>query len=209
MKVFILSVLFSVMLAGCGQQANLPANNAVPPVAAESSPATVPQADTAATAADSIYTELVPAKCKERKPKPDSGAIIEAECPGVGGYKVIFSASDHSQVLSMVDPTGKETLLSFRDALNTVADFMLGDKIEWRTDGKGKDAKPSGIIVRVTKFTDPEDKSKSQSILAVARLTGEAPCITDLVSPSADQNTRARQLADTKDRPCITAKIAR
>ncbi len=153
-------------------------------------------------AGNSVYTEISEKACKEKEPDEDSGALYMAECPGIAGYKLIFSASDHSQVLSVIDPQGKETLFPYRQALDTVADFVMGDKVEWRVDGKGDAAKPKAMIVRLTKFTDPVDRNKTESFLVIARLTGE-PCVTDLVPPSADQNAKARQLADSGSSGCI------
>jgi len=174
-----------------------------PSLAATAKMALTPEPMTMAPAADSTYTELSEKVCKEVKPEPDSGAIYEADCPGTGGYKVVFSASDHSQVLSLTDAQGKETVLPFRGVLKTAGDFVLGNKIEWRLDSKGSNAKPQAMIVRLTKFTDPEDRNKMESLLAVVKLNGSEPCVTDLVPAAADQNVKARQLADTKGRPCI------
>jgi len=86
--------------------------------------------------------------------------------------------------------------------LDTVADFVMGDKVEWRMDGNGEAAKPKAMIVRLTKFTDPIDQNKTESFLAVSSLRGE-PCVTDIVPPSADQNAKARQLADSGSHECI------
>ena len=209
MRSLIAVVFCWILLAACSKSANspnTPPNTATPSATVKTSVAKTPEPVTVATDADSIYTDLSEKACKEMKPEPDSGALYEAECPGKGGYKVIFSASDHSQVLSLSDQKGKETILQFRNVLNTAADFVLGDKVEWRMDGKRPDAKPMAMIVRLTKFPDPEDLNKRESFLAVIRLTGNTPCVTDLVEAVANQNAQARKLADTKDRPCLRAK---
>ena len=195
----------SLLLVSCSGTQNVATDHSVPPP----SPAVeveVPKPKLepvkAETIGDSVYTEISEKECKEKEPEADSGAIYQSECPGVAGYKLVFSASDHSQVLSVIDPQGKETLFPFRYVLNTVADFVMGDKIEWRMDGKGGSAKPKAMIVRLTKAIDPEDRDKTESFLAVADLRGE-PCVTDLIPPSADQNTKARQIADTGGRECM------
>ena len=195
----------SLFFASCStnQPSVTQVNSAPPPPAAKPEvprPSLEPM--TAEPAGNSVYTEISEKVCKQKDPEADSGAIYMAECPGVAGYKLIFSSSDHSQVLSVVDPQGKETLFSYRHVLDTVADFVLGDKVEWRMDGKGEASKPKAMIVRLTKFIDPEDQSKTESFLAVSSLRGE-PCVTDLVPPSADQNAKARQLADSGPRECI------
>jgi len=199
------TVLFaSLLFVSCSSpQQNISQNTSLPsPTATAEAARRTPESVKEDPAADSVYTEVSEKACKEIEPEPDSGAIYEAECPGTAGYKLIFSASDHSQVLSVIDKEGKESLLAFRNALNTVADFVMGDKVEWRMDSKGNGAKPRSMIVRLTKFIDPEDQNKTESFLAVIRLEGE-PCVTNVVGPSADQNLKARQLADTKGRECL------
>ncbi|HEX3100929.1 MAG TPA: hypothetical protein VHQ01_04005, partial [Pyrinomonadaceae bacterium] len=170
-----IAVLFCcVVLAACSNStntANTPQNTATPMATVKTAVRKTPEPVTAD--ADSVYTELSEKACKEVKPEPDSGALYEADCPGKGGYKVIFSASDHSQVLSLIDQKGKETIFPFRDVLITAADFVLGDKVEWRMNGKGSDAKPTAIIVRLTKFPDPENLNKTESFLAVIKLAGD------------------------------------
>lgn len=197
-----------VFFAACSKPAVTNQSTAAPAPTAKIRAAT-PEPMNSAAAADSKYTELSDKLCKRVEPEPDSGAIYEADCPGIGGYKVLYSESDHSQVLSLIDPQGKETILPFRAVLNTAADFILGEKIEWRRDSKDANAKPQAMIVRLTKFTDPVDRNKTESFLAVVRLIGGEPCVTDLVAASADQNVKARELADTKGRPCIKVEMER
>lgn len=211
MRSVFLALSASLLLSSCSNQpsVNKPTSdqgNSVPaPTIAANKIKPTPEAVSVNPAADSIYSDISEKVCKEREPEPDSGAIYESECPGVAGYKLIFSASDHSQVLSVIDPQGKETLLSFRLVLNTVSDFVLGNKVEWRMDGKGRSAKPQAMIVRLTRFSDPEDPNKTESFLAVVRLAGET-CVTDLVPASADQNVKAREFADNKGRKCMELK---
>lgn len=199
MKSFVVVFTLAVLFTGCNPKAEIPNANAVavPSPRATASAANV----TTAAPADSTYTDLDEKACKKLKPDAnDQGTIYEAECPGAGGYKVILSASDHSVALTLVDPAGKSTDLRLRDAINTAAGFTVGDKMEWRSLEKGV---PSSFIVRANKLVDP-DLNKRESNLLVGKL-GEKPCITDVVGPSAtDQNTRARELADTaKDRRCV------
>jgi len=212
MRIVLVVLMVSLFAAACSQPAvNTQANNA----AKANSPNTNTNASANANkpsprfaevavdpAADSVYTDISEKVCKEQEPEEDSGAIFQMECPGTAGYKYVFSESDHSQVLSVIDPKGKETLLQFRKVLNTVSDFYMGNKVEWRMDGKGEGAKPHAMIVRLTKFTDPEDRNKTETFLVVTRV-GEETCVTDLVPASADQNKKAREFADTKGRKCM------
>lgn len=156
-------------------------------------------------AADSVYTGISDKVCKEQEPEDDSGAIFQMECTGTAGYKYVYSESDHSSALSVIDPQGKETLLPFGRVVASAAGFRMGDKVEWRMDGKGSDAKPNALIVRIRKFVDPVNFDKSETYLAVASLRGE-PCITDMVPGATDQNKKAREFADTKGRKCIEVK---
>jgi hypothetical protein len=157
-------------------------------------------------AADSVYTEISDKACKERDPGPDSMEIYEGECPGTAGYKLIFSFTDHSGAISVIDPQAKETLLPLREVLNPVMSFVIGgDKVEWRMDRKGEGAKPVAMILRVNKLNDDADPITADTFLAVVRLTGDV-CVTDIVPASADQNKKAREFADTKGRKCIGVK---
>lgn len=208
MRSIIYLLAVCVLSAACSKPAATNQNTATPePAPTAKARTATPEPMTSAPAAGSTYTDLSDKVCKRVEPDPDSGAIYEADCPGAGGYKVHYSESDHSQVLSLTDPQGKETLLAFRAVLNTVSDFYLGEKLEWRMDSKGADAKPRAMIVRLTKFTDPVDRTKTESFLAVVKLTGGETCVTDLVPGSADQNVKARQLADTKGRPCMKLEM--
>ena len=213
MRTVLLVLFVSLLIAACAQPAATnQSNNAAKTNAANSNANTnaskpMPTLDKVAVdpAADSVYTDLSDKACKEQEPEPDSGAIYQAECPGTAGYKVIWSASDHSQVISVIDPQGKDTLLPLARIISSAAGSRLGDKIEWRMGGKGDGAKPHALIVRLSRFIDPENFDKTESFLAVSRLTGE-PCVTDLVPASADQNKKAREFADTNGRKCMEVK---
>jgi len=207
MSRLIFFLLICVAFSGCSSTSSNAnkAKNAPSPTtsSAEARAAMTPAPIAIDPNADSIYTELSDKICKDRTPEPDSGAIYAADCPGTAGYKVYFSASDHSQLLSLTDPAGRETNLPFPRIVSSAAGFVLGDKIEWRMDSKNKDAKPYALIVRINKFIDPEDFNKTEKYLAVVNLRSDRPCVTDLVPGSTDQNLKARQLADVKDRECI------
>lgn len=206
-KVILFMLALAIPLAGCTTNAEIPKTHAVPPVSPQEPTPAVTTADTTdeVAPADSLYTGLDEKACKELELSAnDQGAIYKAECPGVGGYKVVLMASDHSNALTIVDKKGKATDLRIRDGLNTAANFRLGDKIEWRMEGKGGAAVPIAFIVRALKSVDPVDPDKVASNMLVGKL-GATPCITDVIGPSVtDQNTKARELADSaKDRPCV------
>lgn len=198
----LITILFSlaVLISGCAPKTEAPKTNAVSGSSPQAS-SPISSSSPAATG-KSTFTGLDEKSCKKTKPgADDKGAIYQAECPGAGGYRVIHSASDHSSALTFVDPTGRSTDVGITDAVRSAAGFMLGDKIEWLIGDQGV---PYAFIVRANKFVDPVDLQKQESHLLVGKL-GESPCVTDVVDPStADQNKRARELADTaKDRPCV------
>lgn len=199
----LITILFalSFFITACTSKTEAPKANVV---SAASPQASSPiSSSSPAAPANSTYTGLDEKTCKKTEPNPNSkGVIYQAECPGAGGYKVIHSASDHSAELTLVDPAGKSTDLGLRDAVNSAAGFIVGDKMEWRLGDKGV---PNAFIVRANKFIDPVDLNKQESNLLVGKISANGSCVTDVVGPSTpDQNARARELADTaKDRPCV------
>lgn len=207
-------LVLALTSAACSASVGSLPNNAVPPVATETatrpsrSPSPVPVLPTAMPAG-SAYTDLSERVCKNVKPGPDEeGIIYKGECPGFGGYKVVNLSTDHTQALDIIDPAGKKHDVDFRGALGTVADVFLGDQIEWRTKEKGKDTKPHAFIIRVNVQKEPGNYDKQDSNLAVAKITSETICVTDIVPPSQkDQNDKARELSDTAaSRPCKKVK---
>ncbi len=211
MRIILVGLLVSLFAAACSQPAvksNVANSNAAVNSNTNSNAKKgMPKLATVAVdpAADSVYTDITDAVCKERDPSTyEAGSIMEADCPGTGGYKLVFSFSDHSAALSVIDPQAKETLLPLRSVLNPVMDFVVGNKVEWRMDKKGEGAKPLAMIVRANKI-HRDDPSKDETFLIVTRLTSDM-CVTDVVPASADQNKKARAFADTKGRPCMDVK---
>ncbi len=211
----ILGFLLFFSLAGCSSSANAPQSNAVPPVTTQNgaSPAASPSpiADLPTTVpANSIYTDLNDKICKEVEPGPgDEGIIYKGECPGIAGYRVINLSTDHTQALEITDPAGKKHDVGFRGPLGTVADVFLGDKIEWRMAGKGKDVLPQAFIIRVNVQKEPGNYDKHDSNLAVVKVSKDRICVTNFVRPEEkEQNVRARELSDTAtNRPCLKSKF--
>ncbi len=217
MRIIIVVLLVSLFAAACAQPAvNDQANNAAKSNVGNANAAAntnansnvkkgMPKLATVVIdpAADSVYTDITDAACNERDPGPDSMGIYEADCPGTAGYKLIFSFTDHSAAISVIDPQAKETLLPLRAVLKPVMNFVIGgDKVEWRMDRKGDGAKPVAMILRVNKVHDYEEPITAETFLMVVRLTQDV-CVTDLVPASADQNKKAREFADTRGRPCV------
>jgi len=75
----------------------------------------------------------------------------------------------------------------------------IGEKIEWRTKG----GVPVALIARFN-VADAEDSSKSTSYLMVSKIGKASSCVTDVVKPQANQNEKARELADAASgKPCM------
>lgn len=213
-SIIFLTLVVSLAVAGCSNSST-PPDNAVPPVTTQtaSTPPTsaspVPGLPTAMPAG-STYTDLNDRVCKDVKRGPDDeGIIYKGECPGFAGYRVTSLATDHTQALEITDPAGKSHDVDFRGPLGTVADVFLGDKLEWRTKGSEKGAKPHALIVRVNVQKEPGNYDKQNSNLAVVKIAGDGICVTDFIPPSEkDQNVKARELSDTAaTRPCLRSKF--
>ncbi|MEZ5428000.1 MAG: hypothetical protein R2747_17140 [Pyrinomonadaceae bacterium] len=153
---------------------------------------------------ESIYTSFGDKGCKEVE-TDEEGLLYRGECEGVGDYKLILLESEHHQSLNVVAPGGRELELDLYKI--SVSTAWLGEKAEWRVRREGGKVKPLALIVRINVSQDPNDpynSDKNKSYLAVAKITDEAVCVTDLVEPSVkNQNEKARQLADASaGKPC-------
>lgn len=145
----------------------------------------------------SVYTSLSTKACKELKSNPDEGSEYEGECPGVGGYKLRLLEGDLRQSIDVVTPRRKKFQLAFWNI--TGAFNYAGQKAEWRMRGKT----PVALIVRLTASKDPEDSTKTSSMLVVSKISATEACVTDVVEPVAKQNEIARKLADeAAKKPC-------
>ncbi|HEX5034929.1 MAG TPA: hypothetical protein VFW62_10635, partial [bacterium] len=100
---------------------------------------------------------------------------------------------------------GKEHPLNYWEVI-TPAMSHLGDKAEWRIVKEGGKSLPKALIVRVT--TAPHlQKELKASYLAVAKIAGDAICVTDRIEPGPKANELARQAADSAAaKPCLKAK---
>lgn len=216
MKIFLLlfCALFAISITGCSSSTDAPLNNAVPPVA-ERTASTPVKAESpvpglpTAVPANSVYTELNDKACKELAPGADEdGIIYKGDCPGTAGFKVVNISTDHTQGLIITDPAGKSHKIDLRGPLGTAADVFLGDKIEWRTKATEQGTMPYAIIVRVNVQKEPGNYDKQDSNLAVAKITKDTICVTDIVPPSQkDQNVKARELSDTAaNRQCMKTR---
>lgn len=143
----------------------------------------------------SRYTSLGKDNCKLIE-ESDEGPYWRIRCGGDGGFTVDYTESDLRQGIELIDAAGKRTSLEIPSKVAVGAFDRLGPQIEWRGDRNGK---RDSLIVRVYVAQDSGEQDKP--VLAVARLA-PVPCVIGIVEPGANQNARARALADAEGR-CI------
>ena len=145
----------------------------------------------------SIYTSTRTSACRTISSNPDEAGSYEGECAGVGGYKVRLLEGDIRQTLNIITPGRKKFELDFWGFYGGFS--SIGEKIEWRT----KAGVPVALIARFS-VAGSDDTQKSKSYLMVSKIGKTSSCVTDVVDPQANQNVKARELADAaSDKPCM------
>jgi len=147
----------------------------------------------------SLYTNLVGPQCRTLKLDESGTGSYLGQCRGVAGYKLLVEEGDIRQNLIVVTPAEKKKSLDLWSVVGS-SFSSLGAKAEWRMKRQGKRSVPVGLIVRYN-LANPEDSTKSISYLVVARISPDAAqvCVTDVISPGADQNAKAREGADNSE----------
>ena len=154
-----------------------------------------------APAAESVYTDIAPARCKTVETHEEGAGSVQ-RCAGVGGYALLVEDEDSRQSVTVVAPDGKKHPLNYWQVVTT-AFSSLGEKAEWRVERKGAQVRPYALIVRVNASENPEKPEQKTSYLAVAKLTAQEVCVTDKVKT----NEEARAAADAAaDRQCLQAE---
>ena len=154
-----------------------------------------------APAAESVYTDLAPGRCKTIETHEESDGSVQ-RCAGVAGYELLVADDDLRQSVTVVSPGGKVHPLNYWQVI-TPAFSSLGEKAEWRVERKGRRVRPYALIVRVYASENPERPDEKTSYLAVAKLTGAEVCVTDKVKT----NEEARRAADASaGKPCLKAE---
>ena len=125
---------------------------------------------------ESSYTSLDPASCTAL------GDGSGRRCPGLAGYAL--ETGVHS--LAIIAPDGHRSDLDLSKVVKG-SRKRLGGKAEWRGAVPGR---PTVLIVRVNRQ------------LAVTRLQYPA-CIVAVVDPQAEQNEKAREVADGQLPACL------
>lgn len=144
----------------------------------------------------SIYTNKNSIACKTIKNDPNEAGSYEAECKGVGGYKVHLLEGDLRQTLNIITPKNKIFELNFWRFYGGFS--TIGDRIEWRI----KKGAPVALIARYNVETSDNPKKK-RSYLMISKISKDSSCVTAVVPPKANQNQEARKLADIAiTQPC-------
>lgn len=144
----------------------------------------------------SVYTSTKTSACRTISSNPDEGGSYEGECRGAGGYKVRLIEGDIRQTLNIITPARKKFELDFWRFYGGFS--YIGEKIEWRM----KKTAPVALIARFI-VADPENSAKNTAYLMVSKISKTAACVTDVVEPQANQNEKARELADlAMSKPC-------
>ncbi len=144
----------------------------------------------------SVYTVTKTSACRTIHSNPNEAGSYEGECPGIGGYKIRLLEGDIRQTINIITPSKKKFELDFWGYYGGFS--TVGEKIEWRTKG----GVPVALIARFN-VANAEDSTKNTSYLMVSKIGKTKSCVTDIVLPRANQNEKARELADAaSSKPC-------
>ena len=147
----------------------------------------------------SVYTDLSDKACKTLESDSSGSGWYKGQCKGISGYKLILTEGDIRQSIDVVTPKGKSFPL---DLIANVSPHFstVGHKAEWRVSANKQ---PIALILRYNANEDDANPSKVTSYLVVSKLTEKMACITAIVTPQANANVIARQLADqASNKPC-------
>ncbi|MBI4851092.1 MAG: hypothetical protein HY819_04605 [Acidobacteria bacterium] len=154
---------------------------------------------------ESIYTDLSSDKCKTLELDEES-AFSSQLCQGIEGYKLLIEDFDARTSITIVSPDGKKHPLRYPEVI-TYGFSSLGEKAEWRVIREGK-IQPIALITRLNANENPENYKKITSYLVVSKITKNKICVVAKILPTADANSKARQIADNStNKPCLESKI--
>jgi hypothetical protein len=144
----------------------------------------------------SVYTDLLPDKCKTVDVDKGMAGNYSGRCAGVGGYNLEVYLDDERNSIGVILPNKETVGLDFWNHFSNFSE--LGAKAEWRMKGKT----PVALIVRLN-VSDQGDDGKQTSYLIVSKISSTGACVTDIVKPGKSQNLLAQQLADKAlNKPC-------
>ncbi len=137
----------------------------------------------------SVYTDLAADKCNTINVDKGMAGNYSGKCAGVGGFNLEVYLDDERNSVGVVLPSKKIVGLDFWNYFSNFS--ALGEKAEWRM----KRGKPLALIVRLN-VSDRGDEKSPTSYLIVSKISRTNACVTDVVKPGKNQNTRAQRLAD-------------
>ena len=158
----------------------------------------------AAGLVESVQTHLGPPACRTEIDRTDPNETAYLLCPGVGGYALIVRRVDSGRrSIDLVDPAGRVYPLHYEEFV-TRHMSTLSDKAEWRVGTRNGRQVPVALIVRVQAREDASrPETVTRTYAAVAKITPDAACVTDVVPESAQSATELRSAAESaQDRPC-------
>ena len=157
-----------------------------------------------ASSLTSIYTDFAK-QCRTLEEPTEHNLTLLRRCPGVAGYKFLLQWDDDALTITMVNPRGKKFDLGLREMFTDVKPYAdLRAKAEWRVKREHGTVIPVALIVRVDPMNDMS--TNDRPFLAVAKITKQEICMTDKITPGANENTEARHAADiAATRPCLNA----
>jgi hypothetical protein len=130
--------------------------------------------------------------------------FLEAECPGLGGYRVYLEGGDLRYGLKLGFGNKKIDI----DKTSAFHD-MGSEKIEWVYERTVKDVKEEDFIIskhgikylaliyriNYSKYDEKTEKETNTTKLIVTKLNGEKSCVVAEVEASDDMNAKAKAIA--------------
>jgi hypothetical protein len=186
-----------LLLPACGPQQSAAPE---PEPSTEAAVIASPQASEDAASATGIvsrYTSLKNCKLVEMREDEDWSV---SRCPGLGGYTVMLNYGDARDDLAL-RRTGRKDAEIGLPYLAGGGFTTLGETLEWRGAASANGFEPTALIVRNSAVQNPEEPEKPTSLLVVIDLA--QGCAVAQVKPGAQQNERARAVADGPRQTCL------
>ena len=139
------------------------------------------------------YTDLVETECVDSDSDEEQEWSVQ-ECKGAGGYRLQVVEGDLQQTINVISPDGKKFELNLWSVVSN-RPSTVGDRAEWRLEGKPGSMSPVALIVRYNVNADLENVDKIVSYLTVSKISPAGACVTSIVPPMKSANIEARKRA--------------
>lgn len=159
------------------------------------------------SAAESVFTTLRQKECAVQIDKEDPNETSMHVCPGVGGYSLIIRQGEGRKSIDIVTPDNKHIPLEFWESV-TPHFSHLGPRAEWRVVKKEGVVMPMSLMVRVESHENDEFPERvTHSYAAIAKLTPEKTCLTDviLIGSTSKKNIR-RHMDAAVEKACFVKR---